>query len=249
MDRQIELIEAGKDVSGETRMFDATTGETYSLRSKENLNDYRYFPEPDLQPFVVTDEWLAGVTASMPPLPQALYKKFTETYLLPEYDANVLVDNKETALFFESVAQHSTHYKAISNWIIGPVKGYLNELTLSLDQFPISSERLAELANFVESGKVSFAAASQKIFPVMLENQTASPEVIAKELDIIQEGDETTLLPIIDEVLTKFADKVQQYKNGKTGLLGLFVGEVMKVTKGKADPKLTNKLVIQQLEK
>jgi aspartyl-tRNA(Asn)/glutamyl-tRNA(Gln) amidotransferase subunit B len=249
MDRQIELVEAGKEVSGETRMFDATTGETYSLRSKENLNDYRYFPEPDLQPFVVTDEWLAGVTQSMPPLPQALYKKFTETYLLPEYDANVLVDNKETALFFESVAQYSTHYKAISNWIIGPVKGYLNELTLSLDQFPISPERLAELANFVELGKVSFAAASQKIFPVMLENQTASPEVIAKELDIIQEGDETTLLPIIDEVLIKFADKVQQYKNGKTGLLGLFVGEVMKVTKGKADPKLTNQLVLQQLEK
>jgi aspartyl-tRNA(Asn)/glutamyl-tRNA(Gln) amidotransferase subunit B len=249
VDRQIELLEKGEKVAGETRMFDASTGETYSLRSKESLNDYRYFPEPDLQPFVVTDSWLSEVKSAMPPLPQALFQKFTMEYQLPEYDANVLVDNKETALFFEAIAQHSKNYKAISNWIIGPVKGYLNELTLSLDQFPIGHQRLAALADFVESGKVSFAAATQKIFPVMLSDANAKPEEIAIQLDIIQDSTEESIHPIIEEVLAKFADKVVQYKNGKTGVLGLFVGEVMKVTKGKADPKVVNKLVLEFLNK
>jgi len=245
-DRQIVLVEQNLPIASETRMFDATTGDTYSLRSKENLNDYRYFPEPDLQPFVVSEEYKNKLRAEMPPLPAALLEKFIGTYGLPEYDALVLTDAKEIALFYEKLCAHTKHYKAASNWLMGQVKSYLNELTLHINQFPISIERLAELINIIEEGKISHTAAQQKVFPEMLNSEDSALE-IATRLNLIQDSSSDNLLPFIEATLAKYPEKVAEYKNGKKGLLGMFMGEIMKLSQGKADPKTTTKLLEEAL--
>lgn len=248
IDRQIAEIENGNAIYSETRQFDAGTGETYGMRTKEELNDYRYFPEPDLQPLKIPEEWLKEIRASMPSLPQELYNKFVKEYKLPEYDAGVLSDTKEIALYFDDLCKKTANYKAASNWVMGPVKSYLNELTLHIDQFPVSTQGIADLIALIDSGKVSNAAATQKIFPEMLKGVKKSPADIAVELNVIQESNSDALIPIIEEVIAKYPAKVAEYKGGKTGILGLFMGEVMKASKGKADPKVASELIKQKLD-
>src|SRR5690606_19711321 len=141
--RQIVLLEKGEAIISETRTFDAAKGTTASMRTKEDLNDYRYFPEPDLSPLIVSDEWLEQIRAAMPSLPKALSQKFINEYQLPPYDAQVLTDNKEIALFFEALCKETSNYKAASNWMMGPVKSSLNELALHIDQLPVSPEKIA----------------------------------------------------------------------------------------------------------
>jgi aspartyl-tRNA(Asn)/glutamyl-tRNA(Gln) amidotransferase subunit B len=248
IERQIEEIEKGNEIISETRQFDATTGNTYSMRTKEELNDYRYFPEPDLQPLEVSDKWLADIKASMPALPSELYSKFVKDYKLSPYDASVLTDTKEIALYFDALCKKTKNYKAAVNLIMGPVKAHLNELTLHIDQFPISLDALADLIGIIDSNKVSNAVATQKIFPEMLKGGGKSPLQIAEQMNLIQDSNTDSLLPIIDEVLAKFPAKVAEYKGGKTGILSMFMGEVMKASKGKADPKITSELIKQKLE-
>lgn len=248
-ERQIEMIENGEEIISETRNFNAQTGTTASMRTKETLNDYRYFPEPDLPPLEVTPEWIAEVRTGMPSLPQELVKKFTEDYKLPEYDALVLTDQKGIALFFEELCTKTSNYKAASNWVMGPVKSYLNELTLSIDKFPLSTERIAELIKLVEENKVSFAKASKQLFAKLTEEPNVAAEDMAKKLDLIQDSSDDSILPLIEQALAKFPDKVEAYKAGKKNLLGLFMGEVMKLGKGKVDPKKANQLIREALEK
>ncbi|WP_226389067.1 Asp-tRNA(Asn)/Glu-tRNA(Gln) amidotransferase subunit GatB [Penaeicola halotolerans] len=247
VERQITAIENGESIASETRTFDATTGTTASMRSKEDLNDYRYFPEPDLSPVVISDEWLEAIRAEMPSLPHALYTKFTKTFGLPEYDAQVLTDSKEIALYFEELCGLTDNYKAASNWMMGPVKSYLNELTLSIDEFPIRPKGIADLIALVDAGSVNFSVASQKVYPEILKNPSASPLKVAESLNLIQESDASSLQPIIDQVLAAHPDKVAAYKAGKTGLMGMFMGQVMKESKGKADPKVATQLLEKAL--
>jgi aspartyl-tRNA(Asn)/glutamyl-tRNA(Gln) amidotransferase subunit B len=247
--RQVEMFEAGEgeNIVSETRMFDASTGITHSLRSKEALNDYRYFPEPDLQPFVVSQEYLKSIKAAMPPLPNFLKEKFITKYGLPEYDALVLTDTKEIALWFEELCSQTKNYKAASNWMMGNVKSYLNELNLPISQFPLSATQIAEIIDLIEQNKLSSSTASQKLFPAMLESPKETATDIAKKLDLLQDSSDDLIVPLIAATLAKYPEKVQEYKNGKKGLLGLFVGEVMKNSKGKADPKKVNELVVAAL--
>jgi len=249
IERQIIMVEKGENIPSETRTFDAVTGTTSSMRTKEDLNDYRYFPEPDLSPLVVSEEWLSEVKNDMPPLPWVLFNRFIQDYSLPEYDANVLTDSKEIALFFEDLCKHTTNYKAASNWVMGPVKSYLNELTLHIKDFPISTAQLASLIALVDSGKVNFSSASQKIYPELIKNPTENPIQIAERLNLVQDSSEDSLMPIIEEVIAAFPEKVQEYRDGKKGLLGMFMGEVMKKSKGKADPKVASGLVREVLER
>jgi aspartyl-tRNA(Asn)/glutamyl-tRNA(Gln) amidotransferase subunit B len=246
--RQIDIIEAGGQIDQDTRSFEASTGTTFSLRSKEAANDYRYFPEPDLQPVIVTEKEIARVKSELPPLPAELFEKYTKSLGLTVYDANVLTDAKDIALFFESVLKHTSNAKAAANWVMGPVKSYLNENALHVSQFPISAERLAELISIIDSGKVSFAMASQRIFPIMAKMNDKTPLQIAEENNLVQESDSGALLEMIKEAVGKYPEKVTEYKNGKTNLLGLFMGEVMKLSKGKADPKVTSELLKKVLE-
>jgi aspartyl-tRNA(Asn)/glutamyl-tRNA(Gln) amidotransferase subunit B len=248
IERQIEELEKGNVIVSETRTFDAGTGLTYSMRTKEELNDYRYFPDPDLSPMEVSDKWLNEIRATMPALPRELYNKYIAELNLPEYDAQVLTDSKDVALYFEELCKLTKNYKAASNWIMGPVKFYLNELALSAEEFPIQPAVLADLIALVDSGKVSFSVASQRVFPELLKNPNKSALEVAQQLNLIQESNHDAILPIIDEVLKEFPLKVEEYKNGKKGIVGMFMGEVMKRSKGKADPKVANALITKKLE-
>jgi len=248
IERQIEEVEKGKNIPSETRTFDATTGLTYGMRTKEELNDYRYFPDPDLSPLIVSEVWLDEIKKLMPALPRELYTKYVEEFKLPEYDAHVITDSKDVAMYFEEVCKLTKNYKAASNWVMGPVKSYLNELNLSADEFPISPKVLVELMNLVETNKISFSVASQRVFPELLKNPNKAALDVAQQLNLIQDSNQDAIIPIIDEVIKEFPLKVEEYKNGKKGIVGMFMGEVMKRSKGKADPKAANELITKKLE-
>jgi aspartyl-tRNA(Asn)/glutamyl-tRNA(Gln) amidotransferase subunit B len=246
--RQIEAIENGEVITQDTMGFDAVAGITYLMRSKEMANDYRYFPEPDLQPVVVSKEYIAKVKSTLPPLPNELFKKYTSLGL-SAYDAGVLTDSKEIALFFEEIIANTKNAKSASNWLTVQIKSYLNDNALHISDFKISPKKIAELVDFIDSGKVSHTIATQKIFPVMMENPTSSPSQIAADNNWIQESDSSALTEFVKEAIAKYPEKVIEYKNGKTNLLGLFMGEVMKLSKGKADPKIATDIVKEFLEK
>lgn len=248
MERQIDLIEDGVAIFSETRTFDVNTGRSSGMRTKEELNDYRYFPEPDLSPLRVSEEWLSEIKESQPMLPSEYREKFKSLYGLSDYDAEVLTDRKELAFFFESFCQVTKNYKAAANWTMGPIKSYLNEHNLEIDQFGLTAETLTEIIGLVESGDVSFSAASQQLFPYLIEHPNESASEACKQLNILQDSDSDSIQPIIDRVLTNNPQKVAEYKKGKKGLIGMFMGEVMKETQGKVDPKVANKLLRDSLE-
>lgn len=245
--RQIEAIERGEVISQDTMNFDAVTGKTSVLRSKEMANDYRYFPEPDLQPVVVSKEYIEKVKSTLPPLPNYLFKKYTSLGL-SEYDAGVLTDSKEIALYFEAIIAKTKNAKAASNWLTVQVKSFLNDNALHISDFKISAERMAQLVDFIDSGKASHTIAVQKIFPKMMEETEKSPSQIAEENNWIQESNTDALAELAKQAIAKFPEKVTEYKAGKTSLLGLFMGEMMKLSKGKADPKIANELVKKLLD-
>jgi aspartyl-tRNA(Asn)/glutamyl-tRNA(Gln) amidotransferase subunit B len=245
--RQIDALEAGEKMVQETRGFDAVKGVTLSQRSKEHAHDYRYFPEPDLPPVVLTDEYIQQVKSAMPKLSAELKDEYMNAYGLPEYDARLLSDDKCTSAYFNQLIGQTKNYKAAANWMLGPIKNYLNENGIEIQQFKTEAAQIAALITLIDEGKTNFSVASTKIFPVLLETGKA-PLQIAEELNLLQNSDEGLINEIAKEVLAKYPEKVAEYKAGKKGLLGLFVGEVMKASKGKADPKVANKLVQEMLE-
>lgn len=247
--RQIDELESGGKIYKETRTFEAVKGITIVMRSKEDATDYRYFPEPDLPPLHITSEFIDGVKAQMPALPKELYEKFTHIYKLNDYDASVLTENKEVAEYFEQVLKHTGNIKAAANWIMVSVKGYLNEQAIEIKDFILQPAKIAELINLIDGGKVSNSVASQKIFPAMLHEHHKSALEIAEGLNLLQESNSDSLLPFIKQALELYPEKVAEYKAGKKSLVGLFMGEVMKLSKGKADPKLANQLLRDELEK
>ncbi|MEZ5173012.1 MAG: Asp-tRNA(Asn)/Glu-tRNA(Gln) amidotransferase subunit GatB [Bacteroidia bacterium] len=245
--RQIAMIESGETIAQETRSFDAVNGTTFSLRSKEKANDYRYFPEPDLCPVIVSEAYISEIKNEMPPLPDELYNKFIHEYQLSVYDAGILSESKPLALYFNELASITGNYKSAANWMNGPVKSFLNEQALEMEDFPLKPAHIAELIALIDSGKLSFTMASQKLFPALIEKPSADVNALAEQLNIIQEDNSDLLEAWITEALGKYPDKVEEYKNGKHGLAGLFMGEVMKLSKGKADPKKANQLLREKL--
>lgn len=248
IERQIEEVEKGNTIRQETRGFDAMTGTTISQRTKEAADDYRYFPEPDLQPITVSKEKINVVKETMPPLPRDLYFKYTKEFGLSDYDAFVLTDSKEIALYFEAVIQSTNNYKGATNIVMGEVKSYLNQQSITIDQFPISATHIAELVNIIDEGKISSTIASQQIFPLMLQHPDRSPLQLAEENNLLQESDTDSLSGYIQQVIEENSSEIERYKNGETKLLGLFMGKLMKISKGKADPKLANKLLKDTLD-
>ena len=247
INRLINLLENGEEVKQQTRSFDANNGTTFSLRSKEEANDYRYFPEPDLAPFLITEDQINLIKSSLPELPGALEKRLIHQYSLSHEAAKVIAGERETSIFFENIIQSTDHHKAAANWIIGPVKSYLNENNLEIEKFPVSTKTMAKLVNMVEEGKVSFGIAASKVFPVLIQFPEKDPLEIAKELNLLQEKNDDTLHAWIDEVLASMPDKVSEYKKGKKNLAGLFAGEVKKKSKGKADMQAVIKIITQKL--
>ncbi|HEV3413243.1 MAG TPA: Asp-tRNA(Asn)/Glu-tRNA(Gln) amidotransferase subunit GatB [Puia sp.] len=247
-ERLIGMLEKGEEVQQQTRSFDAATGTTFALRTKEEANDYRYFADPDLPPFEVTDEFLAKVKESLPELPEQLIARFQRELQLPEYDARVICDDKDAAAWFQMLIGHTANYKAAANWLLGPVKSSLNEKGLAWKDLPVTPAALARLMRGVEEGKLSFSIAAERIFPVLLEQPDRDPMEIAAAQNLIQSSDTAEIEAWIDQALAGMPDKVSEYKKGKKGLIGLFVGEVKKISKGKADPRLTNQLLMEKLE-
>jgi aspartyl-tRNA(Asn)/glutamyl-tRNA(Gln) amidotransferase subunit B len=245
--RQISMLESGEAIQQETRMFDVESGQTYGMRVKETMNDYRYFPDPDLSPVVISEEWLEQITAAMPALPQALREKFTQVYGIPVYDALVLTDTREMAQYFEDVCAKTSAYKAASNWLMGSVKSYVNDHDGNIEAFPVSAQTLAELIELTETNVISNSVATQKIFPILLNEPTRSPKEIATTNNWIQNSNTNELETLVDQVIASMPDKVAAYRKGKKGLLGLFVGEIMKKSNGAADPKMVNQLLAEKL--
>lgn len=246
--RQYELIQSGGKVEQQTMNFDATTGATIVLRAKEDAHDYRYFPEPDLLPVIVKQEYVKTVEGNMPPLPAALFDKYKKLKL-SDYDASLLTETKEIALYFEDVIEHTKNYKAAANWMMGVIKSHLNEKAISIQAFSLAPKTIATLIDMVDANEVSNSAASGDLFKLLLDNPEGNPKKLAKEHNLIQESDTSTLEAFVDEALAQYPDKVTEYKNGKKGLMGLFVGEVMKISRGKADPKMTTKILQEKLDK
>ena len=244
--RQIEVLESGGQLSQETRGFDALKGITISMRSKEAANDYRYFPEPDLQPLFIKQEQIDEIKKDMPTLPRALFEKYTKEFGLSEYDAYNLTDNKGIALYYEELICHTKNYKVAANWIMGDIKSYLNEFGKEIDEFPLNAERIASLIKLIDEGKISSSIASQKIFPEMLKSEEPAL-LIAERLNLIQDSSENTLKNFILQVFEENKTEVERYKAGDKQLTGFFMGKLMKVSNGKADPKIANSLLQQML--
>ncbi|WP_462254929.1 Asp-tRNA(Asn)/Glu-tRNA(Gln) amidotransferase subunit GatB [Ferruginibacter sp.] len=245
--RLIEITEAGDKIIQETRSFDADNNSTFSLRSKEEADDYRYFPEPDLTPFFITDEFLQQVKESIPALPETLEKKYQEILHLTPYDANVICSDKENINYFEAIIKHTNNYKAAANWLLGPVKNYFNDSSTDIKDFILPAEKIAAIIQLVDEGKINFSNASTKIFSALINDPQQEPLQIATTLNLLQESDSGSVETWVDEAIAKMPDKVREYKSGKKGLIGLFAGEVKKLSKGKADMQIVNKLLSEKL--
>jgi aspartyl-tRNA(Asn)/glutamyl-tRNA(Gln) amidotransferase subunit B len=248
IDRQIEAIENGETIEQETRSFDAVKNHTFSMRAKELANDYRYFPEPDLPPLIVSDEYISEIRSTMPPLPEELLHQFRTEYELSDYDSSNLTESKELANYYLAITKHTKNYKAAANWLMGSIKAWCNRNALELDDFPLEPKTIGELIGIIDQGIISNAIGEQKIFPALVENPGSNPKALAEEMGVVQSSDDDFLGGVIDQAIAAYPDKVAEYKSGKKGLLGLFMGEVMKLSRGKADPKVASKMLADKLD-
>ena len=246
IDRLIQITETGGTIIQQTRSFDAGNDTTFSIRDKEDANDYRYFPDPDLAPFHLTDSFIESIEKKLPALPATLKKQWKIQYNLSDYAIDQLVEDKEEADFYMDWAAVSTHYKAIANWMIGPIRATMNEGNIQFQQLSKLIPYLVELVELVETNQLSFSVASTKVLKEMMAHP-GSPKEFTITHNLLQTGSTDDIEKWIDEVLAMHPEKVAEYKKGKKGLLGLFMGEVKKISKGKADPKMTTSLLEQKL--
>ena len=242
--RQVDLIEDGQIIDQETRLFDTKKNETRSMRSKEDAHDYRYFPDPDLLPLEVSDDFIENLKSEIPELPDEKKKRFIEKFKLSPYEANILVSDIETSNYFENVIKKSD-VKLATNWIIGELFAALNEKNLEITESPISAGNLSKLINLIKDGTISGKIA-KTVFEQMMEGDK-DPKKIVEEKGLKQESDPKALEALIDKVIDDNRDKATEYKSGKVKLFGFFVGQVMKVSGGKANPQLVNEILKKKL--
>ena len=244
--RQVELIESGKKIEQETRLFDTKKNETRSMRSKEEAHDYRYFPDPDLLPLEIKQSFVDSLKTKLPELPDQKKERFIQKFKLTPYEANVLASEADTSKYFEEVIK-SADIKLAKNWIIVELFAVLNDKNLDIKESPVSPKNLASLINAISSGEISGKIA-KKVFEAMVETGE-KPSKIIKEKGLKQQSDPKELEKIITKVLENNSDKISEYKSGKEKLYGFFVGEVMKASSGKANPKLVNDILKEKLKK
>ena len=242
--RQIKLIEQGESVNQETRLFNTQSGETRSMRSKEDAHDYRYFPDPDLLPLILDDDWIKDLQDSIPELPDQIKERFINEYSLSSYDANIIVSDKATSEYFEDVVKNRNP-KLVTTWVTGELFSILNKKNLIIEDSPITSKQLGELVDNIENGKISNRQAKE-VLEEMCESGKGALEII-DEKGLSQISDENEIESLVDNVLNSNPENVKKYKNGKDKLFGFFVGEAMKLSKGKANPKIVNDLIKKKL--
>ncbi|UCH22489.1 MAG: Asp-tRNA(Asn)/Glu-tRNA(Gln) amidotransferase subunit GatB [Deltaproteobacteria bacterium] len=246
INRQMEIVQDGGPIIQETRLWDTVNNRTTSMRSKEEAHDYRYFPDPDLLPLVIDDDWIETVRKSLPELPDQKKERFINVYDLPAYDAEVLTASRELADYFEACINAFPKPKPVSNWLMGTLLGYLNANQLTIEQSPISAVHLAQLLELANSGVISGKIA-KTVFEDMAKSGRPPKEIVAQK-GLVQVSDAAAIEEIVAKVLKNSAEEVAAYKNGKTKLLGFFVGRVMQETKGKANPRIVNELLRKKLD-
>jgi len=245
--RQIDIIEAGGKINMETRSFNAVDGSTTLMRSKEEAHDYRYFPEPDLQPTIVKAEHIEKIRKILPLLPNDLYIKYTKEFGLSEYDANILIESKPFALYFNELTELTKNYKAAANWVIGPIKSYLNKNALLIEDLKYMQPKdVAEIIQLIDGGKISNSAAEQKLFPIKIDSIDSATK-IAETHNLIQDSNDDSIADFINLVITQNPNEVERYRNGEKQLTGFLMGQLMKLSSGKADPKKANQLLREML--
>ena len=246
IDRQIEIVEEGGEVVQETRLWNDDTRETKSMRSKEDANDYRYFPEPDLMPLEISREWVEKIRATMPELPAQKRERY-QSLGLSEYDARILVEQMPLALFFDKVIELGANPKTAVNFMMGEISAYLKENHCEIGETKLTPENLAELINMIEKGTISNNIGKQILVEDMITNGDNASEIVEKK-GLSQISDEGAIKEIVQKIVEANPQQVEAYRNGKTNLLGFFVGQVMKETKGRANPQTVNKFVREFLE-
>jgi aspartyl-tRNA(Asn)/glutamyl-tRNA(Gln) amidotransferase subunit B len=244
--RMTIMLENGEIITQQTRTYDVNSDTTLPIRDKEDANDYRYFADPDLTPFNLSKEYIEKIKKELPALPNELIYQFKKDFSLTNYDAQQLCEEKSVAIFFIEASSKTSNYKALTNFILGPIKQYLNDNNVSINDIHLNTNYLAELIEMIDESKVNFSVASTKILPIIIQ-ENKSPFEIATSANLLQVSESNELEAWVDEVLAKMPEKVTEYKKGKKGLIGLFVGEVKKMSKGKADPKMVNSILEQKL--
>jgi aspartyl-tRNA(Asn)/glutamyl-tRNA(Gln) amidotransferase subunit B len=245
INRQTDLIEDGEDIVQQTLLWDADLNEAIPMRSKEEANDYRYFPDPDLLPVIVDEEWKTEISKSLPELPETKYKRFISDFSLPVYDAEILTQTKSLANYYESVISITDDYKTASNWVISEVLAVVNEKKIDISDFPITALNLGKLINLIKAGTISGKIAKE-VFALMLQDNS-DPGQIVKDKNLVQISDTSEIESIIQKIIESNPVQVQEYLAGKEKVFGFFVGQVMKETKGKANPKLVNEILRKML--
>lgn len=245
--RQIEAVESGETISQETRLYDSAKNKTFSMRSKEEAQDYRYFPDPDLLPLTIDEAWIETIKASLPELPMNRHRRFLSEYQLSENDANMLTQEKDLADFFEDVAKSSGSPKNAANWIMSELIRELNDNKVSILESPITAANLGKMVQMIDDGKLSGKMAKQ-VFAEMWASQK-DPQAIVDKLGLVQITDDSAIGKIIDDVIKANANQVEQFRSGKDKVFGFFVGQVMKLSKGQANPDAVNRILMEKLKK
>ena len=246
IERQIDVLEDGGTIIQQTLLWNPDQNKAFPMRSKEEAHDYRYFPEPDLMPVIVPEEEKNRIAATMPELPDARRDRFIEKFALPRYDAEVLTSTRELADYYEDVLQETDDYKSASNWVMGEVLKVVNEAKTQISEFPVSPQNLGKLIKLINDKTISGKIAKD-IFPEMLETNK-EPDVIVKEKNLLQITDTGTIESAVDKIVAASPKEVEQYLAGKDKVIGFFVGQIMKETKGKANPQIVNELLKKKLD-
>jgi aspartyl-tRNA(Asn)/glutamyl-tRNA(Gln) amidotransferase subunit B len=244
--RIIGELEKGNPIQQQTRSFNADKDTTFAVRDKEEANDYRYFPDPDLPAIQLTEAYIESIKNQLPSLPHQLIQNYQTKYQLSSYDASQLCEEKSISDFFEQAIQFTNHYKMVANWILGPIKQLMNESEKNIQELGLTVQQLADLIELIEGGKINFSTAASKLLPAML-HTTIAPLELAESLNLLQVSDSDELEQWVNAAIEAMPEKVKEYQKGKKGLIGLFVGEVKKRSKGKADPKIVTELLEQKL--
>jgi aspartyl-tRNA(Asn)/glutamyl-tRNA(Gln) amidotransferase subunit B len=247
--RIIKVLESGGTITQQTRSFDASNDTTFAIRDKEEANDYRYFPDPDLAPLILSESYIDSIKTGLPILPDALEEKLMTQYQLNNYDATQICESLNTVKYFEATAKHTTNYKSVANWMLGPIKSYLNEVGLEFVSIALQPATLADLIKLIDAGQLNFSVAASKILPQLIDGTKTDVLAVANDLNLLQVNDEAALEAWIDAAIASMPDKVIEYQKGKKGLIGLFIGSVKKISKGQADPNKVSELLIQKLNK
>ncbi len=247
--RQIDILEAGGSIEQQTLQFDPASGRSSPLRNKEEAHDYRYFPEPDLSPVVMSEETIAAIRTSLPKLAREYQTQWMEAFQLSAYDAGLLSEERSTAQYFEALAEQCSHYKAAANLLINKLIPMARERGCRLDQLPFSQATLIEFIALIESGKLSHSTAYQTLLPALAAKPKSSPTTLAASMQLLQSDDAELLEGLAEEVLKRWPDKVKAYRNGKKGLLGFFMGELMRDSRGRANPAAAKDVLIGKLKR